>query len=157
MIRDHQLLDAGYDGPLAEESLNRMVAGNFYESLTDVDLDFLVGRYDGALRWVDDELGRLFDHMQARGLYDDALIVITADHGEEFLEHGGLLHGLHQHREVLAVPLLVVGPGVRAGSLCSRRLNGGGPSLSRTRLFTEIPDLQGKYREIVQILASGEG
>jgi hypothetical protein len=46
--------------------------------------------------------------------------------------------------------------GARGRNLCDPRLDGGGRSLSRTRLWTEIPDRQGKCREVVQIPASGE-
>jgi arylsulfatase A-like enzyme len=68
--------------------------------------------YDAGIRQFDDQLAILFDWLRERGLWDDTFVVLTADHGEEFLEHGGVLHGLTQYREVLAVPLLIAGPGV---------------------------------------------
>ncbi len=68
--------------------------------------------YDAGIRQFDDQLAILFDWLRERGLRDNTFVVLTADHGEEFLEHGGVLHGLTQYREVLAVPLLISGPGV---------------------------------------------
>lgn len=46
---------------------------------------------------------------------DKALLVVTADHGEQFLEHGGVEHFLWTWQEILHVPLLIHGPGVPAG------------------------------------------
>jgi arylsulfatase A-like enzyme len=66
--------------------------------------------YDGAIRFLDAELAKLFADLKAKGLYDDALIVLTADHGEEFHEHGGWWHGTTLYDEQIAVPLIVKAP-----------------------------------------------
>lgn len=64
-------------------------------------------RYDAEVRWVDDAFGRVVSHLQARGLWDDVLFVVTADHGEAFGEHGVIGHQNVMYDEVLRVPLLV--------------------------------------------------
>ena len=74
-------------------------------------LEALVARYDAEIAYFDDHFGRLLAHLRARGLYDDALIVLTADHGEEFGEHGGFRHGHTLYGELLGVPLVVKYPG----------------------------------------------
>ena len=56
---------------------------------------------------MDTELGKFFDWMKAEGLYDNTVIVLTSDHGEEFLEHGGWWHGTTLYDEQLHVPLIV--------------------------------------------------
>jgi arylsulfatase A-like enzyme len=66
--------------------------------------------YDGAIRFLDEELAKLVADLKAKGLYDDALIVLTADHGEEFHEHGGWWHGTTLYDEQIAVPLIVKPP-----------------------------------------------
>jgi arylsulfatase A-like enzyme len=66
--------------------------------------------YDGAIRFLDEELAKFFAELKAKGIYDDALIVLTADHGEEFHEHGGWWHGTTLYDEQLAVPLIVKAP-----------------------------------------------
>jgi arylsulfatase A-like enzyme len=66
-----------------------------------------VGKYDAAIRYVDTELGRLFDRLRQRGIYDDTLILLTSDHGEEFWEHQGTGHGYTLYEEQLRVPLIV--------------------------------------------------
>jgi arylsulfatase A-like enzyme len=79
------------------------------------DVRAMVALYDGELRFLDDRLGRLFDDLRRRGLYDDAMIVVTSDHGEEFLEHGKIGHGQSLHRELLWIPLMIRFPGGRWG------------------------------------------
>lgn len=69
--------------------------------------------YDGEIRFVDDQLRRLLDGLRARGRYENALIVVTADHGELFGEHGDTGHGDWLWEELVHVPLLVRYPGSR--------------------------------------------
>ncbi len=72
-------------------------------------------RYDAEIHFFDQHLGRLIDGLVARGLYEDSLIVFTADHGESLGDHGWwFCHGENLHRELVRVPLLVRYPkGVR--------------------------------------------
>lgn len=74
-------------------------------------------KYEASVRYVDRHLGRLFDGLRARGVLDDALVVITADHGDEFGEHGHRFHGSTLYEEMVRVPLVVRGPGVRPGAV----------------------------------------
>ncbi|MCP4402326.1 MAG: sulfatase-like hydrolase/transferase, partial [bacterium] len=55
---------------------------------------------------------RLFALLEKKDMLDNTLIIVTSDHGEEFLEHGGVLHGRTQFQEVMHVPLLIRGPGI---------------------------------------------
>jgi arylsulfatase A-like enzyme len=74
--------------------------------------------YDGEVRYLDEHLGQVFDWLKAQGLYDDTLIILTADHGEEFQEHGGWWHGQTLYQEQISVPLIVKYPhGARAGTV----------------------------------------
>ena len=77
---------------------------NVYESL-----------YDGEIRSADAALGRLFDGLRTRGVWDRLVLVITADHGEEFLDHGGFEHNRTLYDEMVHVPLIVKAPGLPAG------------------------------------------
>ncbi len=56
---------------------------------------------------VDRQLGRFVNAMKEAGIYDQALIMFTADHGEEFFEHGGLQHGHSLYQELVHVPFLI--------------------------------------------------
>ncbi len=71
--------------------------------------------YDDEVRWVDRWFGALLDGLRARGRLDDAVIVLTADHGEEFLDHRGIFHGDHLYDESVRVPLIVRAPTLAAG------------------------------------------
>jgi arylsulfatase A-like enzyme len=57
----------------------------------------------------------LLDALAARGLVEQTLIVLTADHGEEFLEHGGIAHGQTLYSEALHVPVVIHVPGAARG------------------------------------------
>ncbi len=73
----------------------------------------IVRRYRGEIEYVDARLGELIADLERRGLWSDLLVVVTSDHGEEFLEHGGWWHGLTLYDEQIAVPLLVKWPARR--------------------------------------------
>jgi len=62
--------------------------------------------YEGEVAYLDEHLGVLFDDLKRRGLYDRTLVVLTADHGEEFREHGGWWHGTTLYDEQIHVPLI---------------------------------------------------
>jgi arylsulfatase A-like enzyme len=69
--------------------------------------------YATNIEYFDSFLAKVIAQLEARGLYDDALIVLTADHGEEFHEHGGWWHGTTLYDEQIHVPLIVKLPGNR--------------------------------------------
>ena len=72
--------------------------------------------YDGCVRSMDFQLGRLLDGLRRLGLYDRALLVLVSDHGERFGEFGRFSHGSGLDPGVLGVPLLVKAPGQRRGT-----------------------------------------
>ena len=71
-----------------------------------------LGRYDSDIRWMDHHLNRLFEHLRARGLLENTVIVFTSDHGEEFGEHGMTHHAHQLYEESVRVPLFIRIPGV---------------------------------------------
>ena len=68
--------------------------------------------YDGSIRAMDAELGRLLERLRVLGLEDDTLVVFTSDHGEEFLEHGRPIHGQSVYAELTEIPLIMQWPAV---------------------------------------------
>lgn len=64
-------------------------------------------RHEGALRYIDDEVSRVLSQLQTRGVLDHTIVVVTADHGEQFGEHGLKGHGNSLYRPLLHVPLIV--------------------------------------------------
>ncbi len=66
--------------------------------------------YDSAIHWTDQNVGMLIDVLASAGLLDNTWIVIAADHGEAFFEHGGEGHATNLYGEVMQVPLVIVPP-----------------------------------------------
>jgi arylsulfatase A-like enzyme len=90
-----------------------------------LDRERMIAQYDGDIAFGDREFGRFLRELKARGLYDDALVVFLADHGEEFLDHGLWLHGRSLFDELIRIPLVVKLPGGRgAGTRVARQVQG---------------------------------
>jgi arylsulfatase A-like enzyme len=96
------------------------------------DLNHVVALYDGEIAWVDANIGKILSSLRALGLDDNTIVAITADHGEEFLEHGQAAHYKTLYDEVLRVPLLIRYPGHVASG---RRVQG------QVRLMDVAPTL----------------
>ncbi len=73
---------------------------------TAAERDWIRQLYLAEVRWVDDTIGRLLAELKRLGIYEDALILVVSDHGEEFWEHGAYGHGHALYDELLHVPLL---------------------------------------------------
>src|SRR5262249_38129382 len=71
--------------------------------------------YEGEVRYADRQFGIFLDLLRYLDLYDDSLIVLVADHGEEFYEHGGFDHGRTLYEELLHVPLIIKLPNSKGG------------------------------------------
>ena len=85
-----------------------------HEGFTALDEEDPRALYEGEVRFTDHHLGGLFALLEERGWTKDTVVVVVADHGEEFGEHGGRLHRRTLFEEVVRVPLLLAGPGVPA-------------------------------------------
>ncbi len=83
-------------------------------------LEWVLSQYAGDVRWTDAALGQLFEMLRVRGLWDDALVIVTADHGEEFFDHGEKGHKKNLYAETVRVPLLIKYPGQAEGRRDSR-------------------------------------
>ncbi len=110
------MMDAGYRGTLPPDiSVGLLEAVNWKgRHLDAADRAHIVAAYDAGIRDVDAEFGRLIEELRRRHLYDDTLIVLVSDHGEEFMEHGIIgWHGHTLYDELLRIPLIVKLPGRR--------------------------------------------
>ena len=72
--------------------------------------------YDGEVAWSDELVGRLEAALVRLGIRDQTLVTLTSDHGEALGEHGEAVHGFFLYEATLRVPLLLRGPGIRAGT-----------------------------------------
>lgn len=108
--------ESGWDGrPLPADLRSHPL------SITDLDAPHFIRRspellarardlYDGEIRSVDGSLRELVNGLSRRGLMKNTVLVVTADHGEEFGEHGRMSHGQTVYQEVLQVPLVIHAP-----------------------------------------------
>ncbi len=86
-------------------------------ALSPEDIAFIEDRYDGGLAYLDRQLGALFDGLREAGVLDDTIVIVTADHGEAFAEHGEewFTHDRQLVDEIIHVPLLIRLPGGAKG------------------------------------------
>jgi arylsulfatase A-like enzyme len=75
----------------------------------------LLDLYEAEVAANDHAFGELLDELERRGLVEDTVVIFLSDHGEEFFDHGGWIHGRTLYREVLQVPLVIHLPGQREG------------------------------------------
>ncbi len=71
--------------------------------------------YDAEVAYTDSQVERLLDGLRERGLSDDTVVLLTGDHGEEFLDHGGFEHGHTVYDELCHIPLILRAPGLDPG------------------------------------------
>src|SRR6185436_13109528 len=76
------------------------------------DRDHLEALHDGEVSYHDQEFGKFVERLKQLGVYDQVLFVVTADHGEEFNDHGSFGHGHTVYQELLHVPFMLRRPGV---------------------------------------------
>ncbi len=106
-------------------------------SLPKSCIDLARDSYDDCLAYLDEQLGQLFDALKVRGLLENTLVVVTADHGEGFGEHSLFGHGYSLYRTEVRVPLVIRPP---SGMDTSRVV---GETVSLRDLPATIVDLAG--------------
>ncbi len=99
------LFDPDYQGRLTGEDIavNPLV----HEGMDPRDLEHLIALYDGEIRFSDFYLRKILDVLKTLEVYDDTIIVVTADHGEEFFEHGRKIHRFALYDESILVPFII--------------------------------------------------
>jgi arylsulfatase A-like enzyme len=111
---DLQLYDpAPYEGPVNPRSTGNLLEEFKREQvqLSSRDRERLRALYDGEVTYHDRHFGRFIDRLRELQLLDSTMIVVTADHGEEFFEHESVGHGHSLFQELLHVPLAIRTPG----------------------------------------------
>lgn len=102
-------------GAVDEEVANSKIRKWKWDDLSSDELTLLESLYDGEVASMDAELRLLFGELERQGFLDNAVVVVTADHGEEFREHGQMLHGMQLYNETVHVPLILLAPGYQGG------------------------------------------
>ena len=103
--------DSRFSSPGADKLIEGLdegdAAGNWPPPVRQAAID----KYDESIAYLDHELGRLFSALQRRGRWDNTIVILTSDHGEEFGERGVYYHGNSLYRASVEVPLFLRFPG----------------------------------------------
>jgi arylsulfatase A-like enzyme len=102
-----------YDGGIITARMLHLFDSLYPEDQVDVRDETrraAIAQYEENVRFADHLVGRLVDDLKRQGRYDDALIIVTSDHGEAFYEHGLFLHTSYLYEEFIRVPLVVKWP-----------------------------------------------
>jgi choline-sulfatase len=81
--------------------------------ITAADIEYMTALYDAEIRENDRSLGQLLDHLRRRGLFDNTLIIVLADHGEQLAEHRQFDHAHTLYEQEIRIPLVVKFPRAR--------------------------------------------
>jgi arylsulfatase A-like enzyme len=81
------------------------------QNVTQREATLVHDAYDDCIAYLDDQLGKLFDELERRGMLINTLVIVTSDHGEQLGEHGIFGHGKSLYAQEVRVPLLIIPPG----------------------------------------------
>ncbi|QZP38250.1 sulfatase [Halobaculum magnesiiphilum] len=101
--------DDGLSGRDAQSLYQRAI--DEPESITEEERQLLIDLYDGEIRYNDMRIGQFLEALRERELLEESLLIVTADHGDAFGEHGYYEHPRYLHDEITHVPLFVRPPG----------------------------------------------
>ncbi len=108
-----ELFDRGYPGSCDGSAEGLNAAGRVNPDLSADDIAHLIDLYDAEIYDADRAFGEFLQMLKRSGRFEDALLILTADHGEAFAEHDTLSHGRSLNVEEMQVPLIVRFPGGR--------------------------------------------
>ena len=137
----------GPDAPLARAARSGAWTRDVNDgrrAITREELDHLVRLYDGNLAWADSQVGELRRALEALGLWEKLVVVVSADHGEAFHEHGFIGHNKQLYQETARIPLIVRFP------------QGRGPAGVRVRELVDLVDLAPTIADVFGV-APGAG
>lgn len=115
----------------------------------------VIGVYDVSVTSADELVGEIVETLVAAGRFDDTILVVTSDHGQELFDRGSVGHGHQMHPELLRIPLLIRAPGARVGDESAPvSLVDIGPTV---RELAGLPADDGAHgRSLVPLLTSGD-
>lgn len=116
-----------YISQFRDQPISRRMMADLYrkmisnpEKLSRTDTTALVDLYDAGIRYVDDNISRLLDSLGDR--LEDTIVIVTADHGDEFGEHGNFSHR-SLYDGIIRIPLIMSGPGISSGYIVAQQVS----------------------------------
>lgn len=111
------------------------------------DLEHLVALYDGEIAWTDQQIGQILRKLEALGVAEDTVVIVTSDHGEELFDHGSFGHKRKLFDESIRIPLVVRYPGrIPAGKRIGQpvRIVDVAPTIVELAGAEPLPDVMGR-------------
>jgi arylsulfatase A-like enzyme len=112
-----------YSGPLPEV-VDHYAYRALGDSVNEEDARYMRDLYDAEIARVDEWVGRLLSSLEREGRLEHTLVILTSDHGEEFMDHGGFGHGHSVYQELVHVPLIVYQKGRFEHEVIDRPVHG---------------------------------
>jgi arylsulfatase len=137
----------GPDAPLPRDARGGAFLRDVNEqrrTMAPEELDHLVRLYDGNLAYADSQLGELRRSLEAMGLWERLIVIVSADHGEAFGEHGFIGHNKQLYEETARIPLIVRFP------------KGTGPAGTRVSALVDLADVAPTVADAFGLLGQGE-
>jgi len=111
------------------------------------ELERLIGLYDGEINYTDAMVGKFIGHLKKIGIYDRSTILLTADHGEEFKDHGSMGHTRTLYDELIHVPLIIKLPhSEKAGTVIRDQVRS--LDIAPTLLHLAGADIPGEFQGV---------
>jgi arylsulfatase A-like enzyme len=121
-----------------------------------ISTKWAINQYDGAIRFIDDELSRFWKFLRKEGIYDESLIIVFSDHGEGLNEHGIYIHGPVIYQTSVHVPLIIRLPGAAHGGKVTDSM-ANLMDLAPTALdLLDAPELPGAFGQSLAPLIKGK-
>ena len=92
-------------------------------SLSPREVNNLIGLYDAEITYVDKQISSLLSRLKQSNVLDDTFVIITADHGQQLLERGRHGHGRDLYDELVHIPLIIAGPGLKSSVISQQTSN----------------------------------
>lgn len=96
-----------YAGPFRSRDFRKLRNLVREGAYTPEDIHYLTACYRSEVSFTDSYVGKVLDELKHQGLFENTIVIFTADHGEEFLEHGWLGHSTHLYNQQIHVPLVI--------------------------------------------------
>jgi len=147
-----KVFDPQYAGSMTAENwyfspLVRQTSPPFRRRISERDLGHVEALYDAEIHWVDRHLGELFETLKQQGLWDNTIVALVTDHGDEFFDHGSIGHRSTLYQELLKTALIIRvpqmwGAGGRADATVS--IYDVAPTLLDLAGIAELPHAEGR-------------
>ena len=118
------------------------------------DLEYIKDLYAEEISYTDKHIGRLLDYLSKLGLFDNTIVIITADHGEEFMERNRFGHGHTAHQELIHVPLIIYVPSDK--ELGAKRVESTAEVRSIARTVLDLCGIRGNQIQGQNLLITAE-